>query len=328
MKKFFKNHSLNMSIGLIPVIICMICCIFFPDRPVLYIGSLGSIIYVLYRQIKPPFIQPNLVLFNATLALLITSVTNGIGGNWLIPDNTASITLEILILSLSLLYFLAPHSYKKFFSYFHFKISAVNGISFKVITVFCGMHLFIFCLLSLFFNPLSQSTLYILEQILPPLLYIVCIVVNTSIVNSICINYENANRPLVRIVPVCNGKIYLVPSTNKRKRMDTPMESYMEMYQKDANRHVKTMLAEDYSENITGTPEPRFSLKYLMNLPNSKLTVLLYILPLRDESEIHFPGGKFVTPDEIKNNLDQYSTSVNEEIDHLSMAAQMWKKYQ
>lgn len=327
MKKFFKNHLLNMSIGLIPVIICMICCIFFPNRAVLYAGSLGSIIYVLYRQIDPPFIHPNLVLLNATLALLITSVTKGIGGNWLIPDNTASITLEILILSLSLLYFLSPSSYKKFFSYFNFQIVGMNIISLRIITACCSIHLFIFCLLSLFFNPLSPSTLYILEQIMPPLLYIVCIVVNTCIVNLLCIKFELENSPLVRIVPVCNGKIYIIPCTNNPQKMDIPMKSYMDIREKDANRHVKTMLEEDYSENITGSPEPRFSLKYLTNLANSKLTVLIYILPLQNESEIHFPQGKFVTPDEIKNNLDQYSTFVNQEIDHLSMAAQMWNKY-
>ena len=39
---------------------------------------------------------------------------------------------------------------------------------------------------------------------------------------------------------------------------------------------------------------------------------MLYILPLNDEEQIHFTGGKFVTP---------------EEIDHLNIVTQMWEEF-
>ena len=35
---------------------------------------------------------------------------------------------------------------------------------------------------------------------------------------------------------------------------------------------------------------------------------MLYILPLNDEEQIHFTGGKFVTPEEIEMNSAQYSS--------------------
>ena len=46
---------------------------------------------------------------------------------------------------------------------------------------------------------------------------------------------------------------------------------------------------------------------------------MLYILPLNDEEQIHFTGGKFVTPEEIEMNSAQYSSFLKEEIDHLNI---------
>lgn len=326
MKSFLTHKSLNMSIGLIPVIICMICCLFFPDRVVLYAGSLGSIVYVLYRQIRPTVYQPNLVLLYGTLALFITSVMKGIGDNWLIPDNTTSITLEIFILSLSLSYILAPGWYQKFFSYFHFQVPAVNSWAMRVVAFLSGIHLLVFSLLYLFLNPLPSCILYIFEQILPPILYITCIVLNDVLINIVYTVYEK--MPSLRIAPVCNGKIYVVPRTDdKYMGLDLPIEGYIYGCNIEADRYAKKMLAKDYGKYLTGTPEPRFSLKYLMNIPDGKRAVLLYVLPLNDESEIHFPEGKFVTPEEIENHPDRYSTFLKEEIDHLSVVAKMWEEF-
>ena len=326
MKAFLTHKSLNMSIGLIPVIICMICCLFFPDRMVLYAGSVGSILYVLYRQIKPTVYQPNLVLLYGTLALFITSVMKGTGDNWLIPDNTISITLEIFILSLSLSYILAPGWYQKFFSYFHFQIPEVNSWAMRVIAFLSGIHLLVFSLLYLFFNPLPSYLLYIFEQILPPVLYIACMALNAVLITLMYTVYEK--MPSLRIAPVCNGKIYVVPRTDEKYMgLDLPIEGYICGGNIEANHYAKTMLAKDYGKYLTGNPEPRFSLKYMMNIPDGKRTVLLYVLPLNDESEIHFPEGKFVTPEEIESHVDLYSTFLKEEIDHLSVVAKMWEEF-
>ena len=103
MKSLLEYKNLIMSTGLIPTIVCMIFCIFFQDAAVLYVCSLASIIYILYRLVKPPVYQPNLVLLHGTLALIIASIIKGISGDMLIPDRTVPITLEILILYSELL---------------------------------------------------------------------------------------------------------------------------------------------------------------------------------------------------------------------------------
>ena len=54
---------------------------------------------------------------------------------------------------------------------------------------------------------------------------------------------------------------------------------------------------------------------------------MLYILPLNDEEQIHFTGGKFITPEEIEMNSAQYSSFLKEEIDHLNIVTQMWEEF-
>ena len=88
MKSLLEYKNLIMSTGLIPAIVCMIFCIFFQDAVVLYVCSLASIIYILYRLVKPPVYQPNLVLLHGTLALIIASIIKGISGDMLIPNSS------------------------------------------------------------------------------------------------------------------------------------------------------------------------------------------------------------------------------------------------
>ena len=88
------------------------------------------------------------------------------------------------------------------------------------------------------------------------------------------------------------------------------------------------MVQNKYSNHITGQPEPLFSFKHLVKEANGvKKTIMLYILPLNDEEQIHFTGGKFVTPEEIEMNSAQYSSFLKEEIDHLNIVTQMWEEF-
>ena len=409
MKSLLEYKNLIMSTGLIPAIVCMIFCIFFQDAVVLYVCSLASIIYILYRLVKPPVYQPNLVLLHGTLALIIASIIKGISGDMLIPDRTVPITLEILILCFSLLYLMVPNFYTKLFSYFHYKISILNCWATQVIAVLSGIHLFASCIIYLFFSPLSYNTLYAMTHIIPPLIYVICIIVNHAFVKTISLTYKK--MPFLRIAPICNGKIYVAPrsyqgeepgkldipmedyiyacktdtdkyakevenkysnhitgqpeprfslkhlvkETNGVKKMpflriapicngkiyvaprsyqgeepgklDIPMEDYIYACKTDTDKYAKEV-ENKYSNHITGQPEPRFSLKHLVKETNGvKKTIMLYILPLNDEEQIHFTGGKFVTPEEIEMNSAQYSSFLKEEIDHLNIVTQMWEEF-
>ena len=285
MKSLLEYKNLIMSTGLIPAIVCMIFCIFFQDAVVLYVCSLASIIYILYRLVKPPVYQPNLVLLHGTF-------------------------------------------YTKLFSYFHYKISILNCWATQVIAVLSGIHLFASCIIYLFFSPLSYNTLYAMTHIIPPLIYVICIIVNHAFVKTISLTYKK--MPFLRIAPICNGKIYVAPRSYQGEepgKLDIPMEDYIYACKTDTDKYAKEV-ENKYSNHITGQPEPRFSLKHLVKETNGvKKTIMLYILPLNDEEQIHFTGGKFVTPEEIEMNSAQYSSFLKEEIDHLNIVTQMWEEF-
>lgn len=317
-----------MSTGLIPTIVTMILCIYLPDTYVLYACSVGSILYILYRLVKRPVYQPNITLVHGTLALILCSIMKGVGGDVLIPDRTVPLTLEILILSFSLLYLTIPGIYNKVFSYFHYKISILNCWATQVIAVLSGVHLFISCAIYLFFSPLSYSTLYVMTHILPPLVYVLCIIVNFAFVKTVTQTYKK--MPFLRIAPICNGKIYVLPRGihgEEPGKLDIPMEDYI--YANKTNLDLYAKEVEDkYKNNLEGSIEPRFSLKHMIKSKGQNKTILLYILPLEEENQIHFKGGMFVSPEEIALEESKYSTFLLSELDHLGVAAQIWQEFQ
>lgn len=327
MKTLLIYKELIMSTGLIPVIICMISCIFFPDAIVLYVCSLASFTYILHRFLKFPFSQSNLILLHGTLALIIVFIIKSLSDDMLIPDGTVPITLEILILSLSLFYLMAPGFYDRIFSFFHHKISALNYWATKIIAVLSGIHLFILCIIYLLFSPLSHNTLYVMTHIIPPLVYVICIIVNYALMKIICLTYKK--MPFLRIAPICNGKIYVTPRSYQDEesgKLDIPMEDYIYTCKTNVDQYAEE-IGKKYSNNIIGQPEARFSLKHWVERNGAKKTVLLYILPLSEEDQIHFAEGKFVTPEEIETNSTQYSSFLKEEMDHLKIVVQMWEEF-
>ena len=330
MKLLLKYNTLIMAIGLIPAIVCMILCIFFPDAKVLYICSLVSIMYILYKLARPSVHLPNLILLHVTLALAITSLIKGISSDMLIPDRTVPITLEILMLCFSLPYLIAPHSYSRLFSKFHYEIPILNFWATQVITVLSVIHLFALCLIYLLFHPLSHNTLYVMTHITPPLVYILCIIVNYAFIKTISQTYKKI--PILRIAPICNGKIYVVPRNTQDKeygKLDLPMEDYIYPNETDTDKYAGK-IASQYLGNISYSSEPRFSLKHLMQTDKnneSKKTIILYVLPLTNENQLSNGKGKFVTPEEIEKNSSLYSSLLREEIDHLDMVTQIWKEF-
>lgn len=328
MKSLLEYKNLIMSTGLIPTIVCMILCIFFSDAYVLYACSLASLLYVLYRQAKPPIYRPNLVLLHTTLALAVCSVIKLISGDSLIPDRTVPIILEIIILSFSLFYLIEPVVYNKIFSFFNYKISILNCWATQIIALFSGIHLFMLCGIYLLFRPLPYPMLYTLTHILPPLVYILSIAVNYIFVKTVSTTYRK--MPFLRIAPICNGKIYVLPRhahSEEPGKLDIPMEDYIYACKTDTDQYAKE-IEKKYSRYIDGDIQPRFSLKHITSpAKGTSKTVLLYILPLDDESQIHFDGGKFVSPEEIEADEHNYSSLLKEEIEHLDVAAQMWKEF-
>ena len=54
-----------------------------------------------------------------------------------------------------------------------------------------------------------------MTHIIPPLIYVICIIVNHAFVKTISLTYKK--MPFLRIAPICNGKIMLPPAVIKVK---------------------------------------------------------------------------------------------------------------
>lgn len=324
MKLVLKFRDFLMSTGLIPCIVCMIFCIFFQDATVLYVCSIASYLYGLYRILYPSIFHPNLVMLHGTVALCIAALIKWLTEDMLIPDQTVPITLEILILCFSLLQLILPDLYIR---RSHNRIPfMLNSLAVQIIVILSAIHLFITCVIYLFFSPLSHRALYILTHILPPVVYIACIAVNYAYLKILSLRYER--MPLLRIAPICNGKIYVTPRGCQKEeagKWDIPIEDCIHYNETNIDKYIQEI--GDKCQKHTGL-EARFSLKHLIKTDSGvQKTIMLYVLPLKKENQIHVEGGKFVTPEEIEKNACQYSTLLQKEISHLSLAARMWKEF-
>lgn len=130
--------------------------------------------------------------------------------------------------------------------------------------------------------------------------------------------------PVIRIAPVCNGKIYVVPH-NKSCRMDLPLMGQTDVHPSKSSNKLAKQLASTY-KGISTTEEPRFSVKYASPV-NQEEHVYLYILPLSKEDEIRLDEGKFISADEIEANTELYSDYLQKESGLLGMAAELWGNY-
>lgn len=142
-------------------------------------------------------------------------------------------------------------------------------------------------------------------------------------------NSSQCNKmPIIRIAPVCNGKIYVIPRSTadeEKNRMDLPIEESVEHVSTKSDK-VARKIKEKYQAHISTAMSPRFSVQYTSQYHNGN-TVYLYILPLRKEEEIHFHEGTFVSAEEIANHPEAYSHNLQKESELLGMAAELWGEY-
>ena len=132
------------------------------------------------------------------------------------------------------------------------------------------------------------------------------------------------NLSIIRIAPVCNGKIYVVPHV-ENKQLDLPLMKYTDNhFRKECNKEAKLLTKNNYG--ITTSEEPRFSVRYVSPI-NKEEHVYLYILPLGKEDEVNFDEGKFISADDIENSQHLYSEYLQKESGLLEMAAELWRDY-
>ena len=142
------------------------------------------------------------------------------------------------------------------------------------------------------------------------------------------INPLSDKMSIVRIAPVCNGKIYVVqrrPDGVKTPRLDLPIEEHLEHFSPNSEKYIRK-IKEKYHLHLHTPTTPRFSVQYKSKTHNGS-TVYLYILPLKSEDEIHFHEGEFVSSEDIAENATLYSLNLQKEGDLLGMAAELWEDF-
>ncbi len=136
------------------------------------------------------------------------------------------------------------------------------------------------------------------------------------------------SMPIIRIAPVCNGKIYVVPRHSKGMedyQFDIPIHEFVDAPPAPSEKTVQR-LKERYQKHIQTNEQPRFSVKYKLKSTGQD-TVYLYILPLQKEEDIHFCQGKFIAAEEIQAAKHPYSPHLQEESELLGMAAELWNDF-
>lgn len=141
-------------------------------------------------------------------------------------------------------------------------------------------------------------------------------------------NPPTNKMPIIRIAPVCHGKIYVVPrhsSDNKDIHWDLPIEESVEHIPSKPDK-IACKVKGKYHAHIHTQTSPRFSVKYQSPSHQGCITYL-YILPLQEESNIHFHEGKFIDADNIAEQAEKYSLHLQLEGELLGMAAELWDDF-
>ena len=133
---------------------------------------------------------------------------------------------------------------------------------------------------------------------------------------------------IIRIAPVCKGKIYVIPRmTDKEEspQLDLPIMESVEHVSTKSDK-VVCKIKEKYHLHIQTDVSPRFCVQH-KSASASNTTVYLYVLPLKQEDEIHFHNGHFVDAEHIQTHPEQYNLTLQEESELLDMAAELWDDY-
>ena len=133
---------------------------------------------------------------------------------------------------------------------------------------------------------------------------------------------------IIRIAPVCNGKIYVAPRASKDGKdsfMDLPMEESVEHVSTKSDKTARKV-KEKYQAHLKTSMTPRFSVHYKSPSHHGS-TTYLYILPLKQEDEIQFHEGRFISAEDINKHPKQYTSNLQMEGELLGMAAELWNDF-
>lgn len=129
------------------------------------------------------------------------------------------------------------------------------------------------------------------------------------------------HRSILRIAPVCKGKIYVKPQASSCQ-MDLPWMEQVTCHPTKSSNQLARRFTQKHPD-IHTRETPRFSVRYTSPVDQEE-QVYLYILPLNNEEEISLAEGKFISVNEIEAQPHLYSDYLQKESDLLGMAAELW----
>ena len=136
---------------------------------------------------------------------------------------------------------------------------------------------------------------------------------------------------VIRIAPVCRGKIYLVQQpagsngADSGEVWDLPIKQSCKGSFAECEAYA-TRLVHSYNHTIVS---PRLILKYRASFPCALASqqVLLYILPLDDRSDFPPSEGRFFDFDEIAAGKEHFNCCLLHEQEQLRVAAKVWNDF-
>lgn len=366
--KGILSSTFNMSLGFIPVIISILLCEFITQDMATFIGAgIGSI--ATYRSLSRKGVRvPNFILYISTALLLLLTLSILIPGDY-VPPGALPITIEVSILIPMLVLYLHK---KRFINHYLtqrkscnrrlFAQGAESAVVSAHIALLLGILHFIAISVAIVIElPMSQTTTLVLFQILPPTIFILCILLNqiairyfnrimahteyVPIVNTKgdvigkslaleAINYKNKFiNPVVRIAISIRGMVFLCdrPQTCilDEGKVDIPLECYLQ-YGESLSEGAERMIQDAFPE-VSGL-QPRFTIMYHFENEITNRLVYLFILDVEDDTILctpYFKESKLWQFKQIEENLGKgyFSSCFEEEYEHLKEVICIREKY-
>lgn len=327
MKLILKYKETIVSFGLLPTIITLAGLHFFPATVILGLGLFISILALFYAIFRIK--ELNFFLLQGSISIGICLLLRLLTGYRFLPEQTITPTLEFMLLIFAFLHITAPEIYQNFLHKLHLNTCFSYTLEAKIIVLLSSIHLLCIGAMKYEFSPIPHEYQFLLIYVPPFAIYLFCLLFNI-----IGIHFAIKETPfrysLLRIAPVFQGKIYLIPrqgSSQEEVYWDLPIEGLFEgaILKSEAQAYKLT-------QNYLNT---RRSLRLRFLLHYKKIQecgciqqIRLYILPLYQEQAECCTGGKFISFEEMKQKPDAYNAMLIKEATSLQMAAEMWEKYE
>lgn len=305
-----------LSFGLLPVIGTLALIHFFPVLPVLAGGLALSLLWTALSLAGRR--APNLFLLQGTLALLYC-----LAAGCLLPRPLSAVAvglaIEFLLMVASLLHLTLHYLPRVAAAPQHPAKHDAYRLETTFIALLSVLHWGMLTAHPAWVGPTATAA--------PLLIYIGCIAVNSAGIR--CAWRTCPMRHVVRIAPVCNGKIYLTRQQTgdwSSAVWDLPLESRYQGPVEQSDRHARRTL-----QTLLKKPRihPRLILRQMVDntLGTDKDIVSVYIYPMRQPNEFKTSNGRYFSFEELRTLSDRLGRLLPQELERLQMAAEIWHTY-